>query len=158
VNSTSLSSPCPTGSLFFSESLSSKQPETAILGLWGCYSIAHGGRAKLQLAASQVGSRLALGAPGHIPRPGAFQPSNSREFWGMLVPSIPVREEQNMPTDIVGPGYVFYPVMLMMFAFAVVVEGPGNALVRLMIWLVAFVILCGVPFVVAYKVGHLELE
>jgi hypothetical protein len=70
----------------------------------------------------------------------------------------PRREEQNMPTDIVGPGYVFYPVMLMMFAFAVVVEGPGEAWVRLMIWLVAFVLLCGVPFVVAYKVRHLEFE
>jgi hypothetical protein len=36
-----------------------------------------------------------------------------------------------MPTsDIVGPGYVFYPVMLMMFAFAVVVDprrGVGKA-------------------------------
>jgi hypothetical protein len=70
----------------------------------------------------------------------------------------PRREEQNMGTDIVGPGYVFYPVMLMMFAFAVVVEGPGEAWVRLVIWLVAFVILCGVPFVVAYKLGHLEFE
>jgi hypothetical protein len=80
------------------------------------------------------------------------------EFWGMLVPSIPEGEEQNMGTsDIVGPGYVFYPV-LMMFSFAVVVEGPGTALVRLAIWLVAFVILCGVPFVVAYKLGHLEFE
>ena len=57
----------------------------------------------------------------------------------MLVPSIPVREEQNMSTDIVGPGYVFYPVMLMLFAFAVVVDGPGEAWVRLVIWLVAFV-------------------
>jgi hypothetical protein len=76
----------------------------------------------------------------------------------MLVPSIPEREEQNMGTDIVGPGYVFYPVMLMMFAFAVVVEGPGEAWVRLAIWLVAFVILCGVPFVVADKLGHLEFE
>jgi hypothetical protein len=38
----------------------------------------------------------------------------------------PSREEQNMRTDIVGPGYVFYPVMLMMFAFAVVVDGPGD--------------------------------
>jgi hypothetical protein len=60
-------------------------------------------------------------------------------------------------SDIVGPGYVFYPVMLM-FAFAVVVEGPGEALVRLAIWLVAFLIVCGVPFVVAYKLGHLEFE
>jgi hypothetical protein len=77
----------------------------------------------------------------------------------MLVPSIPEGEEQNMPTfDIVGPGYVFYPVMLMLFAFAVVVEGPGTALVRLAIWLVAFVIVCVVPFVVAYKLGHLEFE
>jgi hypothetical protein len=39
--------------------------------------------------------------------------------------------------DIVGPGYLFYPVMLMMFAFAVVVAGPGEALVRVVIWLVA---------------------
>jgi hypothetical protein len=61
-------------------------------------------------------------------------------------------------TDIVGPGYVFYPVMLMMFSFAVVVAGPGEAWVRLVIWLVAFVILCGVPFVVAYKLGHLKFE
>jgi len=56
-----------------------------------------------------------------------------------------------MPTDIVGPGYVFYLVMLMLFSFAVVIEGPGNALVRLAIWLVAFVLLCVVPFLVAYK-------
>jgi hypothetical protein len=63
-----------------------------------------------------------------------------------------------MSSDIVGPGYVFYPVMLMMFAFAVVVEGPGQAWVRLAIWLVAFVILCGVPFVIAYKLGHLKFE
>jgi hypothetical protein len=70
----------------------------------------------------------------------------------------PRREEQNMPTDIVGPGYVFYPVMFMLFSFAVVVDGPGNALVRLAIWLVAFVLLCVVPFVVAYKLGHLEFE
>jgi len=63
-----------------------------------------------------------------------------------------------MRTDIVGPGYLFYPVMLMMFAFAVVVEGPGEAWVRLVIWLVACVILCGVPFVVAYKLGHLKFE
>ena len=68
----------------------------------------------------------------------------------------PRREEQNMPTDIVGPGYVFYLVMLMLFSFAVVIEGPGNALVRLAIWLVAFVLLCVFPFVVAYKLGHLE--
>jgi hypothetical protein len=62
--------------------------------------------------------------------------------------------------DIVGPGYLFYPVMLMMFAFAVVVAAPtmGQALGRLAIWFVAFVILCGVPFVVAYKLGHLKLE
>jgi len=60
--------------------------------------------------------------------------------------------------NIAGPGYVFYPVMLMMFAFAVVVEGPGTALVRLAIWLVAFVIVCVVPLVVAYKLGHLEFE
>ena len=60
--------------------------------------------------------------------------------------------------DIVGPGYVFYPVMLMMFTFAVVVAGPGEALVRLVIWLVAFVIVCVVPLVVAYKLGHLEFE
>jgi hypothetical protein len=40
-------------------------------------------------------------------------------------------------SDIAGPGYVFYPVMLMMFAFAVVVGGPGEFLVRLVIWLVA---------------------
>jgi hypothetical protein len=55
-------------------------------------------------------------------------------------------------SDIVGPGYLFYPVMLMMFAFAVVVAAPTTAevLVRLVIWLVAFVIVCGVPFVVAY--------
>jgi hypothetical protein len=61
-------------------------------------------------------------------------------------------------SDIVGPGYVFYPVMLMMFSFAVVVAGPGEAWVRLVIWLVAFVIVCGVPFVVAYKWGHLKFE
>ena len=63
-------------------------------------------------------------------------------------------------SDIVGPGYLFYPVMLMMFAFAVVITAPttGEVLVRLMIWLVAFVLLCAVPFVVAYKVGHLEFE
>jgi hypothetical protein len=63
-------------------------------------------------------------------------------------------------SDIAGPGYVFYPVMLMMFAFAVVVNAPttGEFLVRLVIWLVAFVLVCCVPFVVAYKVGHLELE
>jgi hypothetical protein len=63
-------------------------------------------------------------------------------------------------SDIAGPGYVFYPVMLMMFAFAVVVNAPttGEFLVRLLIWLVAFVFLCGVPMVVAYKVRHLELE
>jgi hypothetical protein len=60
--------------------------------------------------------------------------------------------------DIVGPGYVFYPVMLMMFTFAVVVAGPGEALVRLVIWLVAFVIVCGVPLVIAYKLGHLRFE
>jgi hypothetical protein len=60
--------------------------------------------------------------------------------------------------DLVGPGYVFYPVMLMMFSFAVVVAGPGEALVRLAIWLVAFVIVCGVPFVIAYKLGHLKFE
>jgi hypothetical protein len=60
--------------------------------------------------------------------------------------------------DLVGPGYVFYPVMLMMFSFAVVVAGPGEALVRLAIWLVAFVIVCGVPFVFAYKSGHLKFE
>jgi hypothetical protein len=60
--------------------------------------------------------------------------------------------------DLVGPGYVFYPVMLMMFSFAVVVAGPGEALVRLAIWLVAFVIVCGVPFVIAYKSGHLKFE
>ena len=53
---------------------------------------------------------------------------------------------------------MFYPVMLMLFAFAVVVEGPGEAWVRLVIWLVAFVILCGVPFVVAYKLGKLRFE
>jgi hypothetical protein len=46
----------------------------------------------------------------------------------------------------------------MMFSFAVVVAGPGEALVRLAIWLVAFVIVCGVPFVVAYKLGHLKFE
>jgi len=63
-----------------------------------------------------------------------------------------------MSTDIVGPGYLFYPVMLMMFAFAVVVSGPGEAWVRLAIWLVAFVIVCGVPFVAAYKLGHLKFE
>jgi hypothetical protein len=61
-------------------------------------------------------------------------------------------------SDIVGPGYVFYPIMLMMFAFAVVVEGPGAFLVRLVIWLAAFVILCVVPFVLAYKWGHLTFE
>ena len=63
-------------------------------------------------------------------------------------------------SDLVGPGYLFYPVMLMMFAFAVVVAAPtmGEALVRLVIWLVAFVIVCGVPFVVAYKLGHLKFE
>ena len=61
-------------------------------------------------------------------------------------------------SDIVGPGYVFYPVMLMMFSFAVVVAGPGEAWVRLVIWLVAFVILCVVPFVLAYKWGHLKFE
>jgi hypothetical protein len=60
--------------------------------------------------------------------------------------------------DLVGPGYVFYPVMLMMFSFAVVVAGPGEALVRLAIWLVAFVIVCGVPFIIAYKLGHLKFE
>jgi hypothetical protein len=63
-----------------------------------------------------------------------------------------------MRADIGTPGYVFYPVMLMMFAFGVVVAGPGEALVRLVIWLVAFVIVCGVPFVVAYKLGHLKFE
>ena len=63
-----------------------------------------------------------------------------------------------MSTDIVGPGYLFYPVMLMMFAFAVVVEGPGQVLVRLAIWVVAFVILCAVPFALAYKWGHLKFE
>ena len=63
-----------------------------------------------------------------------------------------------LSSDIVGPGYVFYPVMLMMFALAAVVAGPGEAWVRLVIWLVAFVIFCGVPFVVAYKLGHLEIE
>jgi hypothetical protein len=63
-------------------------------------------------------------------------------------------------TDIVGPEYLFYPVMLMMFAFALVVAAPttGEALVRLVIWLVAFVIVCGVPFVVAYRLGHLKFE
>ena len=63
-------------------------------------------------------------------------------------------------SDLVGPGYLFYPVMLMMFAFALVVAAPtmGEALVRLVIWLVAFVILCGVPFVVAYKLGKLRFE
>jgi hypothetical protein len=62
--------------------------------------------------------------------------------------------------DIVGPGYLFYPVMLMMFAFAIVVAAPtaGQALGRLAIWLGAFVIFCGVPFVVAYKLGHLKFE
>ena len=62
--------------------------------------------------------------------------------------------------DIVGPGYFFYPVMLMMFAFAVVVAAPtmGQALGRLVIWLVALVILCGIPFIVAYKLGHLKFE
>jgi hypothetical protein len=61
--------------------------------------------------------------------------------------------------DLVGPGYVFYPVMLMMFSFAVVVAAPtGQALVWLVIWLVASVILCGVPFVIAYKLGHLKFE
>jgi hypothetical protein len=60
--------------------------------------------------------------------------------------------------DLVGPGYVFYPVMLMMFSFAVVVAGPGEAWVRLVIWLVAFVIVCGVPFIIAYKLGHLKFE
>ena len=62
--------------------------------------------------------------------------------------------------DIVGPGYLFYPVMLMMFAFAIVVAAPtaGQALARLGIWLVAFVIFCGVPAVVAYKLGHLKFE
>ena len=63
-----------------------------------------------------------------------------------------------LTSDIVGPGYVFYPVMLMMFTFAVVVAGPGEALVRLVIWLVAFVIVCGVPLVIAYKLGHLRFE
>ena len=63
-------------------------------------------------------------------------------------------------SDIVGPGYLFYPVMLMMFAFALVVAASttGEALVRLVIWLVAFVIVCGVPFVLAYKLGHLKFE
>jgi hypothetical protein len=63
-------------------------------------------------------------------------------------------------TDIVRPEYLFYPVMLMMFAFALVVAAPttGEALVRLVIWLVAFVIVCGVPFVVAYKFGKLRFE
>jgi cell division protein FtsW (lipid II flippase) len=62
--------------------------------------------------------------------------------------------------DIVGPSYFFWPVMLMMFAFAVVVAAPdlGQAFLRLVIWLVAFVIVCGVPFVIAYKLGHLEFE
>jgi hypothetical protein len=61
--------------------------------------------------------------------------------------------------DLVGPGYVFYPVMLMMFSFAAVVAAPtGQALVWLVIWLVASVILCGVPFVIAYKSGHLKFE
>jgi hypothetical protein len=63
-------------------------------------------------------------------------------------------------SDIEGPGYLFWPLMLMMFAFAVVVAAPtlGEALVRLVIWLAAFIILCGVPFVVAYKLGHLKSE
>jgi hypothetical protein len=63
-------------------------------------------------------------------------------------------------SDIVGPGYVFYPVMLMLFTFAVVVTAPttGEVLVRLAIWLVAFVLLCVVPFVIAYKSGHLKFE
>jgi cell division protein FtsW (lipid II flippase) len=62
--------------------------------------------------------------------------------------------------DIVGPSYFFWPVMLMMFAFALVVTAPdlGQALLRLVIWLVAFVIVCGVPFVVAYRLGHLKFE
>jgi cell division protein FtsW (lipid II flippase) len=62
--------------------------------------------------------------------------------------------------DIVGPSYFFWPVMLMMFAFALVVNAPdlGQALLRLVIWLVAFVIVCGVPFVVAYRLGHLKFE
>ena len=62
--------------------------------------------------------------------------------------------------DIVGPSYFFWPVMLMMFAFSLVVSAPdlGLALVRLVIWLVAFVIVCGVPFVVAYKLGKLRFE
>src|SRR5262245_42154139 len=117
------------------------------------------------LAASQTGSPLApdwlVGSPRLHARAWGFpskQTSNRIEFWGMLVPSIPEGEEQNMSTDIVGPGYLFYPVMLMMFAFAVVVSGPGEAWVRLAIWLVAFVIVCGVPFVVAYKLGHLKFE
>ena len=63
-------------------------------------------------------------------------------------------------SDVVGPGYLFYPAMLMMFAFAGVVAAPtmGEALVRLVIWVVAFVIVCGVPFVVAYKLGKLRFE
>ena len=75
--------------------------------------------------------------------------------------ALPEGKEQKMRiSDIAGPGYVFYPLMLMMFAFAVVVAAPttGEALLRLVIWLVAFVIVCGVPFVVAYKFGKLSFE
>jgi hypothetical protein len=46
----------------------------------------------------------------------------------------------------------------MLFSFAVVVEGPGAFWVRLVIWLAAFVILCVVPFVLAYKWGRLTFE
>jgi cytochrome c oxidase assembly factor CtaG len=55
---------------------------------------------------------------------------------------------------------LFYLVMLMMFTFAIVVAAPTTeeALVRLVIWLVACVILCGTAFVVAYKLGHLKFE
>jgi hypothetical protein len=91
--------------------------------------------------------------------PEAFPSLKQQRVLGYARSFHPSREEQNMPTfDIVGPGYVFYPLMLMLFSFAVVVEGPGEAWVRLVIWLVAFVIVCGVPFVVAYKLGHLEFE
>jgi hypothetical protein len=53
--------------------------------IWGCHSVAYGGVYAGHLAASQVGSRLALGAPGCMPELGAFltsKPSNRREFWG----------------------------------------------------------------------------
>jgi hypothetical protein len=64
VQSTSLSGPCPTGSLIFLENLSNKAPVNwpFLERLRGCHSVAMAVGMLPHLAASQVGSRLAVRA------------------------------------------------------------------------------------------------